>query len=781
MSRFALLPFLFVSSTSALLAAGPPCSPRSGGAPSQELRGTVNDTSGAAVPGVLLKVDCPGVRVLTHTEADGNFRLRLPTGIYPLTLSRAGFETVTESVEVAGRNTANDFTLSLAHAATEVSVVASEGYVADTSAAATKSEAPLLDTPVSTSVITLEQLSQRGVQTLNEALRYTPGVAVESFGVDPRYDAFNIRGFDSAVNGTFLDNLRFPGYLGQTDPYYAESVTVLKGPASVLYGQNGPGGLVNITSKQPPAHRHVRELQFDLGTFNRKQVRGDFGGQFDRDAHWRYRLTGLFRNSGTQVNYSPDNRWFVAPALTWAPTGKTSLTLLSYYQRDKSGWAQFLPASGTLIANPNGIIPVSFFSGIPGFDGVRRQQWSLGYLVDHRFNDTWSFHQGFRSYNVDYNGATAYGLGLAPDNRTLNRAAYTFDSKQTLYALDNRLQAKTRTGPLTHSVLAGFDASRVGQYPQGTFTNVPGIDVFQPVYNFQPGALTPYLNNRQWTRQLGTYVQDQVRIAERWTVLLNGRYDWTRALTRDVISSSIQDQTNRRFTGRAGLSYTAPFGFAPYVSYSTSFLPVIGVNFFGQPYQPTTGRQFETGLKWQPAGWSTFVTAAYYNIDQRNVQTTDPNNPLNSIQTGRVRSRGAEFEVVSSLARGLTLHAGYSFDEARVTETAVPAQLGRYLLSVPRHTASSFLGYEARGRFAGIGGGAGVRYTGVAAGSPDNTLMLPGYTLFDASVHYDWHRIRFAVDGTNLGDRRYVGVCNSLDYCNYGFARRIIGRVAFRW
>lgn len=718
----------------------------------------------------------------TQTAADGRYSVRIPASEVTVLVSRAGFEPVSREIQIGedGRKH-EDFTLDIAHAVANVSVNASEGYVAQSSAAATKTDALILDTPQSISVVTSEQLEQRGVQTLNEALRFTPGVAVESYGVDPRYDSFLIRGFGDDTNGFFIDGLRFPGYLGQTDPYMAENVTVLKGPSSVLYGQSAPGGLVNVTSKRPPA-ASVHEVQVDFGSYDRKQVAGDFGGLFDTAGHWRYRLTSLYRDSGTQVNYSPDDRWFVMPALTWAPTDKTSLTFLSFYQRDHSGWAQFLPAQGTLLANPYGAIPVNFFTGIPGFDGVHRAQWSTGYIFDHRLNQTWTFHQAFRSYNVYYDGATAYGIGLQPDMRTLDRSAYTFRDTNTLYAVDNQAQANLRTGFLRHSILAGYDFSRSGDYPTGAFAPVPGIDIFAPQYNTAVPPLTPYLNERQWQRQSGIYLQDQVKLAEHWTILLSGREDFVTSKTHDLIASSVTPSSNNRFSGRAGVSYSAPFGLAPYVSYSTSFLPTLGVNYYGKPFVSTTGAQFEAGLKFQPVGWNSFITASFYNINQNHVQTTDPNNSLNTIQVGQVRSRGAELEAVTNLHHGLVLHAAYSFDDAKVTETTDASQLGKYLVSVPRQTASSFLEYSfPKGPLAGLGAGFGTRYVGVQAGSADNSLQLPGYTLFDSWLHYDWKFARFSVNATNIGDKRYVGVCNSISYCNYGFARRVIGSIAFRW
>jgi iron complex outermembrane receptor protein len=718
----------------------------------------------------------------TQTGTDGSYTLPVPAGKVSIQVSHAGFESTTQTVEVAPNAVQQaDYTLPLAHTVANVSVNASEGYIAQSSAAATKTDALLLDTPQSISVITNEQLAQRNVQTLNESLRYTAGVAVETYGVDPRYDSFLIRGFGSDTNGFYLDGLRFPAYLGQTDPYMAEDVTVLKGPSSVLYGQSAPGGLVNVTTKQPSS-TSAREVQIDLGNFDRKEVKGDFTGLFDQAGHWRYRFTGLYRDSGTQVKYSPDDRWFVAPALTWAPTERTSITLLSFYERDHSGWAQFLPAEGTLLAGPYGQIPRDFFTGIPGFDGVHRTQWSVGYLFDHRFNSIWTFHQAFRAYNVFYKGATAYGVGLASDQRTLNRFGYTFRDTDTLYGVDNQAQAKLRTGFVKHNILAGYDLSRTGDYPTGAFAAVDGIDVVQPSYNTAVPALTPYLNQRQWQRQSGIYVQDQMSFAERWTLLVSGREDFVTSLNRDLIAGSVTPSSNNRFSGRTGLSYAAGWGLAPYVSYSTSFEPTLGVNFYGKPYVPATGSQWETGIKWQPSGWNSFVTASVYNINQQHVQTTDPDQSLNLIQVGAVRSRGAEVEAVAKLQHGFALHGAYAYDDAKVTDTTEASQLEKYLVSVPRQTASAFAEYAfPRGPLAGLGLGFGTRYVGKEAGSADNSLELPGYTLFDGWLHYNWKLTSFAVNATNVGDKRYVGVCDSLSYCNYGFSRRVIGSVTFRW
>ncbi len=756
--------------------------------PSQavELSGTISDPSGAAVAGATITLKCGSFLQQVHTGADGSYSISASSGRYALQVEAPGLESVSESIDLTAapnQKQTLDFTLKLGRATSIVSVTAPAGYVAAAATTATKTDTPLIETPQSVSVITLDQMSERNVQTLSQAIGFTSGVGIETYGTETRFDWFNIRGFDESTYGLFRDNSRWQSGMveGQIDPYELQEVDVIKGPSSVLYGQNTPGGLVNLVTKRPESEPSY-EVVLDFGSYSRKQVEADFGGPIDGAAHWRYRLVGLFRDSDTQVNFVPDDRRLFAPALTWAPSEKTTLTFLADYQHDNTGWSQFLPAEGTFMANPYGRIPTDFFTGQPGFDFFRRQQWSAGYLFEHRLNRVWTIRQTSRYSKIMFDGDDAFGGGLQSDLRTLNRFGFSEALTLGLYTLDNQALAQFKTGSVEHSVLFGVDYSHAYSVTVSGFSLAPPIDILAPNYNQVIPTPVTYSNAQQPSWQTGLYFQDHVKFARHVVATLSGREDWTNLTTRQLVGNTTSVQTPNQFTWRAGITYLSDAGIAPYFSYSTSFLPTAGVNYFGAPFKPTTGDQYEAGLKYQPKRSDTFITASFFNVTEHNVETPDPTNPLNTLQTGAIRSRGVEFEGVASIFHGLDVHASYSYLDEKVTETTDPTQLGKRPTLIPKQLAALTWNYTVtRSEFAGFGVGFGVRYVGTTAGDPQNTFILPGYTLFEASARYDWRKIRFQVNAMNAGDKIYVPVCTSISYCNYGYRRNVIGSVIYRW
>jgi iron complex outermembrane receptor protein len=627
-------------------------------------------------------------------------------------------------------------------------------------------------------------MEQQNVQSLDQTLSYTAGVGVQTYGMENRFDWFNIRGFDQSTYGLFRDDSRWQSgqVEGQIDPYELQEVDVIKGPSSVLYGQTAPGGLVNLVTKRPDS-LESDELILNLGSYARRQVQGDIGGALGDGGRWRYRLTGLLRESDTQVNDVPDNRRLLAPGLTWAASDRTTLTLLADYQYDNTGWSQFLPADGTLTANPYGRIATGFFTGQPGFDFFHRQQWSAGYLFEHRFAIPWTIRQTSRFSRIAFDGDTAFGGGLEPDQRTLDRFGFSNDLGLGLYTLDTQALTHFKLGPTEHSILIGVDYSHADADIVSGSSSAPSIDVFAPAYSSVIPAPVPYSSTHQPSDQTGLYLQDQIKIARKIVVTLSIREDWTHLTTRQLIgTSSTTVQNPSAFTGRAGLAYVSESGLTPYVSYSTSFLPLQGVNYYGVPFQPITGKQIESGVKYQPKHSSAFITASYFNIDEHNVETPDPANPLNQLQTGGVRSRGVEVEGVASLFHGFDVHASYSYLDEVVTQTTDVTQLGKRPTLIPDRLASAIANYTvSRTKLSGLGLGFGIRNVGTTAGDPQNTLVLPGYTLFDASIRYDWRKLRFQVNATNVADKIYVPMCTSESYCNYGYRRDVIGSIRFRW
>ncbi|MPZ37549.1 MAG: TonB-dependent siderophore receptor [Rhizobiales bacterium] len=688
-----------------------------------------------------------------------------------------------------------------------------QGYVATRSAGGTKTDTPLIETPQSISVVTADQMQAQGVRTLAESLRYTPGVSAEVWGPDPRCDGLHIRGFKATGNTLFYkDSLQLKGTSFSSfnclEPYGAERIEVVRGPSSVLFGQGEPSGIINYVSKRP-LDRPFHEVEVGFGSFKQLEGRFDFSGPLDKDGHWFYRLTGLGSGGGTQVDFVDKDRVFIAPALTWRPNADTTLTILSHYQRERNGWsAQFLPAEGTVFPNPHGKIPSNRFPGEPGFDRYNPTHYSIGYVFEHRASDIWTFRQNARYAGLDNpNQRVVYGVGFtepgsnppSSDLRTYYRYGDLGNSKLNAFAIDNQAQAKFRTGPLAHTLLIGLDHQRYkladfGQTYEGTGPEGSApIDIFNPVYGqpLVPGA--PYYDVNQTQTQTGIYIQDQIKL-DRWVFQLGGRHDWAKTRTDDRLpQGTSSSQSDTAFTGRVGLLYLFDSGWAPYVSYATSFLPLLGTSFAGTPFKPETGEQYEIGVKYQPPGWNAFITVAAFDLTRQNVLTNDPDHDFFQIQTGEIRSRGIEVEAVASLTSGWDLRAAYTYLEPKITADTDLTIVGKTPNGIPRHSAAVWADYTFRGGpLDGFGAGAGVRYIGSNFGSDTNVAELsggrivpfriPSVTLFDAAIHYDWRGFRFAVNAKNLFDKEYVATCYNVENnCFFGSRRTVIASARYRW
>lgn len=656
-----------------------------------------------------------------------------------------------------------------------------DGYVAGDSMTGTKTDTPLIETPQSISVLTRDRLDNQAVDSLAQALRYTAGVQGETFGFNPRTASLQIRGFDATNTGLYQDGLqlRTAGGSGEAfnpEVYGAERIEILRGPASVLYGQSSPGGIVNFVTKRPTVES-FREVALEVGSFERREGRFDLGGPAAEDGSLLFRLTGLVRDSDAQVDFNPDDRVYFAPALTWKPGADTTLTFLSHYQEEKVGDFVWLPPAGTLTSNPNGKIPVNRNPGEPDFDHHERTQKAFGYLLEHRVGDGLTLRQNARYSHSVLDRAIVYGGGgLQADQRTLDRFAFENDKEVGVLSIDNQAQWTFSTGSARHTLLAGLDYQRLDDHNVFAFDGAPSIDIFNPVYG-QTITTTVYQDEDQELRQLGIYLQDQIKFDQKWVLSLGGRQDWADTEIVDNLTGTRSEQDDKEFTGRAGLVYLSESGWAPYVSYSESFLPVVGNDPEGNPLKPETGRQHEIGVKYQPSGANSFITLAAFDLTRQNVSEFVPPN-FEQRQTGEIRSRGIELEGVASLSARLDLIASYTYLDAEITRSDVPNQQGERPAQTPEHMASLWADYTLKG---GWGAGAGVRYLGSTfADTEPNTVSVPGVTLFDAAAHYDWDNFRFALNVHNLLDKEYVAAGFS-GFTSYGAARTLKASVTYQW
>nr|WP_242702767.1 TonB-dependent siderophore receptor [Achromobacter sp. SD115] len=692
------------------------------------------------------------------------------------------------------------------------SAITTVGYVATVSASATKTDTPLIETPQSISVVTREQITEQGAQTLNQVLRYTAGVATESRGATAtRLDQFSVRGFSAS---SYLDGLRVFGgrdALPQVDTYRLERVDVLKGPASVMYGQGGPGGVVNQVSKRP-LEETLREVEVQVGNYDYRRANFDFGGPVDEEGKFLYRLVGSGYMSDGQVKDTKERRYFVSPAFTWKPSGDTTLTVLTNFQRDPDmGSYGSVPAMRTLLSAPDGIrLPADYYDGDANFEKSDRKSYSLGYVLEHRFNDTFKASQSLRwtrseaQYRSIY-GAMTNNYGYTDKTyRYQQRASIATDVDVGALTLDNNLQARFNTGRFAHTALLGFDYQHVKTDTLSGFGTAPALDVLNPDnhQNIPAPAFSTDATSKQY--QAGLYFQDQIKI-DRLSVLLGGRYDWSRTVgetttiaTGRVAPSSLNAE---KFSGRLGVIYNFDNGVAPYFSYSESFEPQSGTGWQNTPFKPIEGNQYEVGIKYQPPGSATLLSVAAFDIRRENMTTTDPD-PTHicgtaggrcSIQAGELRTQGIELEAKTEPMRGLTLVAAYSLMDNEYSK-AYPNAAGMNLkgkapVGVPSQQASAWARYQLQdGPLAGMGVGGGVRYIGSSYGNETNTLKVPSVTLFDLMLDYDLGRaspslkgMQVALNVQNLFDKEYVASCSGDSWCWYGYQRSIKASLRYRW
>lgn len=664
-----------------------------------------------------------------------------------------------------------------------------------------KTDTPIVETPQSITVVSRIEMDARGVQSVNEALRYSAGVQSEQGGMNSRADDIVIRGFSAGTetNNLYIDGLRRPSGGSWTHPIFdafsLERVEVLKGPSGVLYGQVAPGGLVNLVSKQPSM---TPRTAFTLGAQSYDTWQGTLDINRPLSDTVAVRLVALNRDGEAAVDTVKLQRRFVAPSLTWRPTENTRLTLLSQFQRDDGGATfQYLPLTGTMRPGAEGYIGHSTFLGEPEWNTYDREQWSIGYQFDHAFNSIWSVRQNFRFMSVEtlYRAVVSFG-DTQPDGRTLRRRVVQGDGVSEGYAVDTSVQARFSTRGVEHTLIAGIDylASEYDFLRQGTSV-IPTIDIFHPVYGGRSsiGPLTVAISEEMAGSQLGFYLQDQMAI-DRWRLTLSVRRDDAEDDLLDRRGNARTTTEANDTTYRAGALYLLDNGLAPYASYSTSFEPATGTDFFGNLFEPTTGEQVEVGVKYQPPGHNALVTLSAYELTQQNITTPDPDpthlcgTVLCQVQTGEGRVRGIELEGKMQLTSGLSVLGTYTYMESKVTRSN-GSDLGMRLTGIPKDMYSLFVDYTfIDGPASGLGFGVGVRDVGESAGNSVNTILIPGYTVYDMALRYELGKLspelerwKLWFNVHNVTDDVYVGFCASATTCKYGARRNFTASVRYAW
>jgi len=539
------------------------------------------------------------------------------------------------------------------------------------------------------------------------------------------------------------------------------------------------GGLVDAVSKQPSEIAY-RSLQLQIGNYDRYQGGAAVSGPFNRSGSLLYGVNGIFRRSNTYVYGMQDDRATLNPTITWHPSLNTALNFYGKYLRNSSeSLTAYVPYLGTVQRAPFGYLPVNVNLSDPTYDRYRKNQFFAGYSIEHKSAGRWQVRHQLRYVHMNANIHFLYLTSVQADGVTANRINYSFAPRIEGMQSDSHAQTSLRTGKIRHTLLGGIDF----QWQRYRYLQAipPGssINITAPRYGQGDTVPSPAISQRQTQFQGGLYGQEQMDISH-FTIILGGRVDFTAQDTFNYLTNRpVNSQSPHAFSGHAGVSYHIN-GFAPYFSYSTSFLPTLGADLRGQPYVPTTGSNVEGGVKYQFTRTPLMLRVAGFSMRQQNTLQPDPNLPGNSVQTGEVHTPGAEVQANGTVLRSLDYTITYT--HIKPVNTVSATAQGKQPVTVSNNTAATWLHYTFRhSLLTGVGAGAGARFAGASWATATNSLSVPGFTLFDAALDYTMERWQFAVNARNVGDRRYVNGCANQYFCAYGASRTVVGSASYRF
>ncbi|WP_306153188.1 TonB-dependent siderophore receptor [Roseovarius sp. MMSF_3281] len=649
----------------------------------------------------------------------------------------------------------------------------------------TGSKVPLTvnEIPQSVSVLGREKIERFGADRVSEALRYSAGVTADVFGDDNDYDWLRIRGFQADQTGIYLDNaqnLSFAFGSFFIDPYTLERVEVLRGASSALYGGSNPGGIVNYVSKRPGGR--IRELTFGVNDATAGWVEFDYGDDIGDSSS--YRLTGRLEGGDKYDAFNDGVRGTFAPSYRFKTDGGTEVTLLAniHIADEHHNGSTFLPYQGTVVPTPQfGYIdPDANFSD-PDWDKYERRQASFSAIVERELDNGFTFtgigRLGYADVHERYYYPFGYnGFATTPSDPqgTLSLVAFEHDTQVYTAQTDLRYYGTVSSGPVDHDLLFGLDA-RYYEIDEIQASGSGSNTVVNPTAPGTPVIGAPYQDATTTQRQIGFYVQDQMRWGSGWIGTLNLRHDFVETKQRGSTNFSRSDSET---SGRVAIAYEAASGFTPYLSYSTFFNPLIASPAAGVT-RPETGDQVELGFKWAPLDGNFSLTGAAFQIDREGVVVGVA--PTQT-QLGEVRSRGLEFEAEYDFGNGLYLQAAASFIDAEIRKDANPALIGTTPTLIPETELSLFASYNFTGPLDGLKVGAGARHQGESYADAANTFKVSSATLYDVFATYqvrDGLEANLAV--TNIGDKRYVTGCQDLYTCSYGSGREISFSVTSRF
>ncbi|HNP52819.1 MAG TPA: TonB-dependent siderophore receptor, partial [Nitrosomonas nitrosa] len=648
---------------------------------------------------------------------------------------------------------------------------------------ATKSNLPLMKTPVSVQVIPRAVMEDQQAIQVEDAIKNVsgvfPGFTFGGFG-----EEFMIRGFNTAF-ANYRDGFRLPA--ARLSLANIERVEVVKGATTNLYGRIEPGGMINLVTIRPQAERYY-SLNQQFGSFGQYQTRADATGALNESGTLLYRLNFEYLNKDSFRDFGFTERYFVAPSVTWKMTPNTQFDLDFMYSNEASREDYGIVALGNRPAN----VPRSRFLGEPTQDRATLKIYNTALTFTHAFNADWQVRARFSHLLRDTDDPQTFGTSLDGATGMLQRGFFRGIGPNNVYQGTVDVTGRFYTAGIEHNVLAGWEY--YGDF--GKFKSIVAdanpINIFNPQYNpidssnLQINDFAVF--NKEWN---GVYFQDQITLFDKLHIMGGGRYDW--ATQNNGFASGIDQSladaraastkvSDARFSPRAGIVYQ-PW---EWLSFYGNYVQSLGaannaIDAFGNTLKPQIGEQFEGGFKTSLFGGRLNSNVAYYHLTKQNLSVRVPGQ-LFSEAVGEARSQGVEVDVSGQITNGLNLILTYAYIDAKILEGD---NKGNRLFNVPRHSGSVWARYDMQNEvLRGLSFGAGVFVQDKRPGDPANTFILPSQARVDAMVRYRpkmmKSRLSLQLNAYNLADSNlFGGTLGDRNSVNVGIPRMFIGSIHY--
>lgn len=641
-------------------------------------------------------------------------------------------------------------------------------YQVLSSSTSTRSNTPLLSTPQSVQVVSSEVLRDRQAFTLNEVAGTFTGMKANNGN-----GSFQMRGFTaySPNDASFLlyNGIRGNLFLWSQQPllYNIESVELLRGPSGALFSEGSPGGVVNFVTKKPLLEQRAN-VDLSVGSWGFGRASVDFTGPFSGSKKLLYRAIVGYDRSESFRDYQKKQNLFIAPSLTYLFSKRTSLNLELNYAYSKA--VQQYDNGSYIYSKPDGSFDFDYYPNHwtiqSPTDYGKTHNASATLTFNHQINDKLKLTIVERAVRnvLDYTDHIPVGRIR---NDSISRGYQDWETDRFSLQTTAYATYSAKTGFLGHQIIAGADYNRYGwtqndyQYKGST-----RISILNPDYTGSiPDPTEPAEesdDNKRVTNLIGGYIQDQVSVGNKVKALLSLRYD-----NYDGKESPLSDRDNKQgdelqasgWIPRVGLVYMPVKNVSIYGTFLKSFNPQTSNNVLaGGPFPTRKATQYEVGSKADILKNRLSATISVYQINYANILTAAPTEENSHRQAAidGTRSRGGEFSVSGSL-NGLSLIAGYAFNEHVLISTSSYGKKGDRFANAPKHQINFWGKYALPSNaLKGLGFAAGVRYVSNQVGLLSNqNFLFPAYTVLDAALSYQRNRYQFQINAYNLTNKHY--------------------------